>query len=42
MMMDPCSVTMDNVTQEGTTFLMISVQKATAHVQMVMSLLFHE
>jgi hypothetical protein len=42
MMTDPCSVTSDNVAQEGITFLMISVQKATADVQMVMPLLFHE
>jgi hypothetical protein len=42
MMMDACSATSDNVTQEGFTFLIISVQKATADVQMVMPLLFDE
>jgi hypothetical protein len=41
-MVDPCSVTSDNVTQKGITFLMIPVQKPITDVQMVMPLLFHE
>lgn len=40
LMMHSCSLTHDNVTQKGITFLMIPVQKKGTDAQMVMPLLF--
>jgi hypothetical protein len=39
---DPRSITSDNVTQKGVTILMVSVQKALTDVQMVTSMPFCE